>query len=222
MSISLKLYISKLPPFEGERPGFYFKPLANVTPGGPWYSIAPLGHNTLKSMLKNMFKSAGLDMKIITNHNLRAMSITRMYEASIPEKMIMERSGHLSKEGLRSYERTSAQQVKSLCNILSPKLGTAATVPQVSQQHVTENGSDNKENCAEISQVKQLTEDAGTEDDSNNKENCAEVKQLTEDVGSDKKANNPQLAGVPNFLKPLNFQQVTRCTLNIHLNIKPQ
>ena len=43
-----------------------------------------------------------------------------MYEASVPEK-IMERSGHLSKEGVRCYERTSAEQVKSLCNILSPK-----------------------------------------------------------------------------------------------------
>ena len=54
-----------------------------------------------------------------TNHNLRATSISRMYEASVPEKIIMERSGHLSK--VRCYERTSAEQVKSLCNILSPK-----------------------------------------------------------------------------------------------------
>ena len=33
----------------------------------------------------------------------------------------MERSGHLSKEGLKSYERTSVQQLKEACCATVPK-----------------------------------------------------------------------------------------------------
>ena len=117
----LKLYLSKLPPADEVRAAFYYKPLQNYTPTGPcWFSTSPLGHNTLKGMLKNIFTSAGLDNTNTTNHSLRATSISRMYEASVPEKIIMERSGHLSKEGVRSYERTSEQQKKSVCSILAP------------------------------------------------------------------------------------------------------
>lgn len=43
-----------------------------------------------------------------------------MYEASVPEKVIIEMSGHLSKDGARSYKRTSVKQVKSICSTLSP------------------------------------------------------------------------------------------------------
>uniref|UniRef100_A0A1X7SQE5 Tyr recombinase domain-containing protein n=1 Tax=Amphimedon queenslandica TaxID=400682 RepID=A0A1X7SQE5_AMPQE len=42
-----------------------------------------------------------------TNHCLRATSVSRMYNAGIPERMISEKSGHKSIEGLRAYERTS-------------------------------------------------------------------------------------------------------------------
>ena len=38
-----------------------------------------------------------------------------MNSASNPEKVIIERSGHLSKEGLRSYERTSVPQIQTAC-----------------------------------------------------------------------------------------------------------
>ena len=96
----LKLYLSKLPPSDQERSAFYYKPLTKYTPTGPWYSTAPLGHNTLKCMLKAIFTCAGLDYTNKSNHSLRAMSISRMYEASVPEKIIMERSGHLSKDGV--------------------------------------------------------------------------------------------------------------------------
>ena len=39
-------------------------------------------------------------------------------ECKVPEKQIMERSGHLSKEGVRSYERTSTEQIQSICKTL--------------------------------------------------------------------------------------------------------
>ena len=46
-----------------------------------------------------------------------------MYHANVVEKLIMERSGHLTKDGVRSYETTSSAQLKTLCRTL------AASVP---------------------------------------------------------------------------------------------
>ena len=53
-----------------------------------------MGHNTIKAMLKTMFKEAGLNADKITNHSLRATATTRMIDAGIPEKVIMDRTGH--------------------------------------------------------------------------------------------------------------------------------
>jgi len=66
---SLKLCLSKLP------------------------KAVPLGHNTL-SKLKDIFKSAGLGCEKKSNHSLRATAISRMFAEKVPEKVIMEHSGH--------------------------------------------------------------------------------------------------------------------------------
>ena len=49
---------------------------------------------------KNYIHLAGLDYTNKSNQSLRVTSISRMYKASVPEKIIMERSGHLSKDGV--------------------------------------------------------------------------------------------------------------------------
>ena len=109
----LKLYISKLPPSLEGKDIFYCKPLKVIkNKSQPWFTAVPIGHNTLSSKLKSIFTEAELSTENKSNHSLRATAISRMYRASIPEKVIMERSGHLTKEGVRSYERTSVEQVK--------------------------------------------------------------------------------------------------------------
>ena len=85
----------------------------------PWYSNRPIGHNALESFLKDIPKEAGIDHSNRSDHSLRATSISRMYQKQIPEKLIMERSGHLSTEGMMSYQRTTAAQQKAVCNALS-------------------------------------------------------------------------------------------------------
>jgi len=42
-----------------------------------------------------------------------------MFQSSVAQKVVMERSGHLSKEGLVPYERTTAQQQKAVCKVLA-------------------------------------------------------------------------------------------------------
>lgn len=41
-----------------------------------------------------------------------------MYQKNVPEKLIMERSGHLSRAGVMSYEHTTPGQEKAVCRTL--------------------------------------------------------------------------------------------------------
>ena len=69
--------------------------------------------------MKEIFKDADLDSECVSNHSLRATCVSRLYEKGVPEKLIMERSGHLSISGVRSYERTTSEQQKSVSDVLS-------------------------------------------------------------------------------------------------------
>ena len=47
-----------------------------------------------------------------------------MYSAGVPEKMIMKRSEHMSKEGVRSCEWTTTKQEKVLSGLISSPTAT--------------------------------------------------------------------------------------------------
>ena len=108
----LKLYLSKLPSCAKELDAFYWKPKKNIPSGDdePWFTRNVVGHNTLDKMLKKMFKDCGINSERKTNHSLRATAISRLMEKNVPSRVIMEKSGHMSKDGLVPYERTSAVQ----------------------------------------------------------------------------------------------------------------
>lgn len=72
--------------------------------------------------LNDMFTAAGLDTEGIHNHSLRATGISRLYNCGVPEKLIMERSGHLSVSSVHSYERTSNLQRKEVSSIIAKPL----------------------------------------------------------------------------------------------------
>ena len=123
----VKKYLAKLPNGALEKDCFYCRPKrcgSSAVPDGPWYDNQPVGHNVLKKKLKEMFESAGLQAETKSNHSLRATGISRLYSAGVPEKLIMERSGHLSKEGVRSYERTTAQQHRTVSALMTTPKGT--------------------------------------------------------------------------------------------------
>ena len=100
-----ELYCSKLSDAAKAKELFYCKPKCRFKKDDDcWYFDTPVGHNILSRKLNDMFDSAGLDSEGIHNHSLRATGISRLYNSGIAEKLIMERSGHLSVEGIRSYE----------------------------------------------------------------------------------------------------------------------
>ena len=94
-------------------------PLSNPKPTC-WYSRAPLGHNKLRNAVADMCKQAGIP-GYHTNHSLRATAATRLYHAGVDEQMVMERTGHCSLEGVRTYKRTSKQQRAAISDILNLK-----------------------------------------------------------------------------------------------------
>ena len=53
-----------------------------------------------------------------SNHSLRAASATRLFSTGTDEQLIMERTGHRSVDGIRSYKRTSESLQESVSDIL--------------------------------------------------------------------------------------------------------
>ena len=67
-------------------------------------------------MVKEMCKAAGIT-GFRTNHFLRATTTTRLYRAGVDEQLIMERTGHRSLDGVRSYKRTSKEQLEVVSDV---------------------------------------------------------------------------------------------------------
>ena len=90
-----------------------------------WFTTRPMGHNTLKNLLKTMTKKANIEGRK-TNHSLKATCATRLYDAGVDEQLIMERTGHTSVMGVRAYKRTSNFLIKNTSMILNNQDITAA------------------------------------------------------------------------------------------------
>ena len=105
---------NELCPVDRPNDAFYLAPLKNYKPGC-WFSRSPVGQ---KNFLGNMCKEAGIP-GYKTNHSLRATAATRLYASGVDEQLVMERTGHCSIEGIRSYKRTSSEQQQNVSDILS-------------------------------------------------------------------------------------------------------
>ena len=55
-------------------------------------------------MVKRLCAAAGLQGHF-SNHSLCATAATRLFEAGVDEQLIMQRTGHSTTAGVRSYER---------------------------------------------------------------------------------------------------------------------
>ena len=82
---------------------FYMRPKIKYN-AKVWYCDQPYGNHKVSKTIKEMCNKAGLEGKL-TNHSLRAMSASRMYENDIPEQVIKEITGHKS-DCVRTYKRT--------------------------------------------------------------------------------------------------------------------
>ena len=95
---------------------FYLQPLSKIQKDAdksPWFSTVPIGRNSLSKMVKDICKEGGIEGGQ-TNHSLRATGTSELFQRGISEKVIQSRTGHLSLQGLRDYERiTDGQQLEA-------------------------------------------------------------------------------------------------------------
>ena len=110
-----KLYLS-LCPEDAPSDAFYLQPLKKPSPTC-WFSKQATGHMKLDSTVCRLCTKAGIKGHK-TNHSLRATATSRLYQAGVDEQLVMERTGHRSVEGVRSYNRTSEEQRLALSDIM--------------------------------------------------------------------------------------------------------
>lgn len=93
----------------------YLKP--NPNPNVFSFHKAPLGINSLNRILPDLCAGGGLERK--TSHSLRITTASRLFNNSVDEKLIRERTGHRS-NALFSYEKNSAAQEMEVSKVLGP------------------------------------------------------------------------------------------------------
>ena len=124
-----KLYRSKCPTTQ-PKDAFYLQPLKKPTENC-WYSPRPIGHCSLDNTVSRLCKSASIE-GYKTNHSLRVTTATRLFQAGIDEQLIMERTGHHSTDGIRTYKRSSVQQQEQISDILALSKKPRVEYPQKS------------------------------------------------------------------------------------------
>ena len=114
---SLKLYLSKL---NKSKPCFFQRPKAVFGASSDcWYEAAPVGKNTLGTMMQKISKQAGLS-KTYTNHSIRATVITSLDQAGFEGRHIQQISGHKSSSSLLHYAQiVSDEQLHSMSRTIS-------------------------------------------------------------------------------------------------------
>ena len=113
-----KKYISKCPENIKRNEVFYLTPIKNCKPASEvWYTKVPIGKNTLRNVVSNLCKEAGIE-GYKTNHSLRATACSLALSKGVPEKLIMDRTGHKSLTSLHTYQRVSAKDKESVSDVL--------------------------------------------------------------------------------------------------------
>ena len=129
---ALKLYLEKLNP---KQDAFYQRPRALKLwkkADSTWYEDAPVGKNTLGSMMTVISEKAKLSQRY-TNHCLRATCITTLMHAGYSRSDVKSISGHRCDASLDSYFRPSRQQKRNFSDTLQSAMNITPECPPVSQ-----------------------------------------------------------------------------------------
>ena len=154
---SLDLYFCKRPSFEAENSdcdAFYLRPLDKFDasdPECPWFYARAVGHNSLKGMLKARCREGGIPFADGSNHSLRATGATRMLDAGVPEKVIMDRTGHHSLDGLKPYARVTDFQQQQVSAVTCM---TRSEVKETSVLHEVQNVPSTQDLGAKVEVIK--------------------------------------------------------------------
>lgn len=118
----LKVFLSHLNPNHEalfQRPKNASAAKFNPTTNSIWYDACKVGHNTLENMLRKMTEKAGI-VPYLTNHSLRATTVTVLSASNIETRQIKAITGHKSDSSIESYvERPTLEQFKKMSTSLT-------------------------------------------------------------------------------------------------------
>ena len=96
-----------------------------------WYCNSSVGKSTLENMMKNMSTSAGI-VPHLTNHCVRATSVTALSDNNIEARHITMVTGHKSDNSIEAYcSRASFHQKENMSSILSGFIAGDSAEPRV-------------------------------------------------------------------------------------------
>ena len=101
--------------YGGSKGNLYVQSLKKPCPSC-WFSTIPVGINTLRKTVGKILRNAGLD-GYFTNHSLRRICATCLFQAGASEKLMKEMTGHISDSVLK-YQVTSDEQKMKVSEII--------------------------------------------------------------------------------------------------------
>ncbi len=126
--VRLFLKYTALLPTDGKCSALYKYPLApKKLRASTWYTDKPVGMNSLKKIMSNLAKEAGL-VGHYSNHSLCASAATCMYQSGVDEQMIKEITGHKG-NSVWLYKRMSEELLRyASATIVKPGVDLTQTV----------------------------------------------------------------------------------------------
>ena len=116
-----KQYISLVGELSKIVESFYFRPSKTAYKFGN----APIGNHKLNSIVPFLMKEVGLEIK--TAHCLRVTTATNLFRAGHQDKLIRERTGHVS-SALFTYEKLSNDQAIAVSKCVGPSVSKVVSL----------------------------------------------------------------------------------------------
>ena len=127
----------------------YLHPKVKAVPN-IWFCDQPYGKNKIYSTVKELCKKAGLEGKF-TNHSLRALSATHMFDSDVSEQVIKEIIGHKS-DCVRVYKRTSDHLLKEASDSITGVKGKGNDTKKIK--------SDDSDNISLMEEMKKCNKES--------------------------------------------------------------
>ncbi|CAC5385929.1 unnamed protein product [Mytilus coruscus] len=95
-----------------------------------WFTMQPLGKNTLGDLAKKMFMKGGLTGRKV-NHSVRKTTVSSLLHSNVEATTVMQLTGHKNVASVNEYSSASLQQQQTMSNILSDiGSGSRGLIPQ--------------------------------------------------------------------------------------------
>ena len=119
----LELLITKRPQKLRSSGPLYLRPLESPHTD-VWYSLQPVGIQTINAYMKNTAKLANLDItnKKFTNHSIRKTAVCKLQKAGVSNDKIIAVTRHRNEMSLKAYSDVDVDEHKKISTILSDQL----------------------------------------------------------------------------------------------------